>query len=92
MSFVCCKTNKPMPSISMSDVKSSQIKQVGYDPATKTLAMTFNHGAGAHYHYQDVSEEDYQKLMKSDSLGSHFGKHIRSLPFTKFVKKEEKPA
>lgn len=92
MEFVCCKTNKPMPTIGMQDVKSSQIRQIGYDPATKTLAVTFNHGAGAHYHYPDVSEEDYQKFLKAESLGSHFGKHIKALPFTKFVKKEKATA
>lgn len=93
MSFVCCKTGKPMPSIGMAEVKSSQIKQVGYDPATKTLAIQFAHGAGAHYHYPGVSEEDYQKFLKADSMGTHFGKHFKALPFDKFMpKKETEPA
>lgn len=93
MEFICCKTGNPMPTIGMSDVKSSQIKQVGYDPDTKTLAIQFSHGAGAHYHYPGVSEEDYQKFIGAESLGAHFGKHLKSLPFEKFMpKKEAAPA
>lgn len=74
----------PRPKIDMQDVKSSQVKQVGYDPATKTLAVSFTRGAGAIYHYPNVSPEDHQKFLKADSLGIHFGQHIKSLPFEKF--------
>ena len=74
----------PRPDISMQDVKSSQVKQVGYDPATKTLAVSFTRGAGAIYHYPNVSAEDHQKFLDADSLGVHFGQHIKTLPFEKF--------
>ena len=78
-------TKKPRPSIHLNDVKSSQVKQIGYDPDTQTLAVTFTRGAGAVYHYPNVTEDDYKSFIKSDSIGSHFGKHIKSRPFDKFV-------
>ncbi len=82
--FVHSVHRTPRPHIDMQDVKSSQVKQIGYNPDTKTLAVTFTRGAGACYHYGGVSPEDYQKFLKADSIGIHFGKHIKSLPFDKF--------
>lgn len=77
----------PIPHIAMGDVKSSQVKSIGYDPTTKTLALTFTRGAGAVYHYPNVSAEDHQKLLNAKSIGTHFGKHIKPLPFSKYVPK-----
>lgn len=87
MSHVHCTTGKPCPHIAQKDVKSSQVKTVGYDPITKTLAVTFARGAGAVYHYPNVEPDAYQEFIKSKSIGTHFGKHIKSLPFEKFVPK-----
>ena len=42
-------TPKP-PSPAMTPVKSSQLTKVGYDEATRTLAVEFK--GGAVYHYQ----------------------------------------
>jgi hypothetical protein len=86
--YVDATTKKvPIPHIAMSEVKSSQVKHVGYDPATKTLALTFTRGLGAVYHYPNVSPETHQALLKAESIGSHFGKHIKPLPFAKYVPK-----
>lgn len=55
---------------------SSQIKGIGYDADSKTLAIQFNKGAAA-YHYTDVPQEAYDALLAAESKGSHFGQHIR---------------
>jgi hypothetical protein len=84
--FIHHVTKKPIPDISLSAVKSSQVKEVGYDPATKTLAVTFAHGKGAVYHYPGVTQEAFDAFKGAESIGTHFGKHIKSLPFDKYVK------
>lgn len=73
------------PHITLHEVKSSQVKSVGYDHGTNTLAVQFAHGKGAIYHYPGVSADDYQAFIKAKSIGTHFGKHIKALPFTKFM-------
>lgn len=78
-------SDKPRHPIALKPVKSSQVSHIGYDEATKTLAVTFTRGTGAIYHYPDVSKETYVAFNKAESIGSFFGKHIKSLPFKKFA-------
>jgi hypothetical protein len=78
-------TNAARPDIALHEVKSSQVKSVGHDPKTNTLAVQFTRGTGAIYHYPNVSSEAHQAFVKADSIGVHFGKHIKSLPFDKYV-------
>lgn len=56
-------------------VKSSQIASIGHDPATNTLAIEFN--GGKVYHYEGVPAEAHADLMAAESVGKHFGAHIR---------------
>lgn len=56
-------------------VKSSQIESVAHDPDAKVLEIKFK--SGAHYEYQGVSSADHQALMDAESVGKHFGAHIR---------------
>ena len=72
--------NKPK-TIAMSPVKSGQIAEIGHDG--DTLAVRFKHG-GTLYHYHGVSPDDFAKLQKAESLGSHLHKHIK--PNFKFSK------
>lgn len=67
-------------------VKSSQIASIGYDAATQTLAVEFwnkdgaPHGGdvpGAVYHYEGVPAEAHAALIAAESVGKHFGAHIR---------------
>ncbi len=67
-------------------VKSSQIVSVGHDPATSTLEIEFPgrkeapHGGqlpGPVYRYTGVSAEDASKFMQAESIGKHFGQHIK---------------
>ena len=71
--------------INMNPVTSSQVKAIGYDEDTKTLAVSFTRGSGAIYHYPDVDPQTYADFIAAESIGSFFGKHIKSLPFKKFM-------
>lgn len=77
-------STEPRPQIELNPVESNQVKAIGYDPETHTLAVTFTRGAGAIYHYPEVAEEIYQGFVGAESIGKFFGKHIQGLPFTKF--------
>ncbi len=73
------------PAIALEPVESNQVKAIGYDAATKTLAVTFTRGAGAIYHYPDVEPETYEAFKGAESIGKYFGQHIKPLPFKKFA-------
>ena len=68
----------------MDSVDSSQVKAIGFDPETKTLAVTFTRGLGATYHYPNVSQETYDAFIAAESAGTFFGQHIKNLPFKKY--------
>ncbi len=78
-------SDKPRPPITMDPVESSQIAAIGYDPATKTLAVQFKHGAGAIYHYPNFEPETFEALRAAESPGKFFGQHIKGLPFEKYA-------
>jgi hypothetical protein len=61
--------------IKLHAVKSGQIRGVGYDPESRTLAVEFH--SGRLYHYDDVSEEERVALIRAESIGKHFNQHIR---------------
>lgn len=71
--------------IPLTPVQSGQVKAVGYDSATKTLAVTFARGAGAVYHYPNVEPETHAAFISAESIGKFFGAHIQKLPFKKFA-------
>lgn len=74
--------------IPMKEVESNKIKAVGYDEASKTLAVVFKRIAGAIYHYPNVEPQMYADFIGAESLGSFFCTHIQSLPFKKFHPKQ----
>lgn len=76
--------DKPRPSIKLHPVESSQVAAVGYDAATRTLAVSFKRGAGAIYHYEDVAPDTHESFLKAKSIGTFFGAHIKALPFKKY--------
>jgi hypothetical protein len=77
-------SDKPYTPIAMTPVESNQVKAIGYDPSTKTLAVTFTRGPGHIYHYPNVSSELHADFMASESKGTFFGTHVKTLPFEKF--------
>ncbi|SDG22031.1 KTSC domain-containing protein [Methanolobus vulcani] len=66
------------------NVRSSDLKSVGYDSENKILEVEFN--SGGIYQYSTVPEEIYSKLMSSSSHGKYFHKMIRDKYPTKKVK------
>ncbi|MBY0436905.1 MAG: KTSC domain-containing protein [Burkholderiales bacterium] len=54
---------------------SSQIASHGYDPATQTLEVEFK--TGAVYQYDFVSQEVADGFSNCESVGAHFGAHVR---------------
>jgi hypothetical protein len=77
-------SEKPYVAIPMMQVKSNQVAAIGYDPVTKTLAVTFTRGPGNVYHYPNVEPETHAAFIGAESIGTYFGKHIKPLPFDKF--------
>lgn len=77
-------TDKPYQPIPMDPVESNQVKAIGYDAASKTLACTFTRGPGHIYHYPNVEPETHAAFMKAESKGNFFGQHIKPLAFEKF--------
>ena len=69
---------------SMTQVESTLIKEVGYNPATQILTVTFVNQEGV-YEYQKVPEAVYKELMAAESKGSFFAKNIKGK--FEFVKK-----
>lgn len=77
-------TDEARPPIELHGVASGQVKAIGYDEATKTLAVTFTRGTGAIYHYPNVDQETFEAFKRADSIGTFFGQHIKQLPFKKY--------
>ncbi len=86
----------PAPSIAMTRVNSSQIHSMGYDAATRELAIRFNApgdrdlptaervGADALYVHENFSPLAHADFLSADSLGIYHGQHIKGLPFKKY--------
>lgn len=70
------------PQVPLNPVKSSQIHAIGHDQATNTLAIQFKSktGPGSVYHYPNVTAEQYAEMAKAESIGKHFGAHIKGNP------------
>lgn len=74
------------PSIVLCECKSSQIHAHGHCAKTNTLALQFKKRdpedktkqiGGTVYHYSGFSAADYEAFTKAESLGKHFGAHIK---------------
>ena len=88
-----------MTIVRLQDVDSTQIHSIGYDPETQTLAVRFTRGygekrgPGSLYHYANVTQEDYDAFLASESKGKHFGQHIKpfadKFPFQKIVESDD---
>ena len=67
--------------IDMQTVDSSQIHSIGHDATTNTLAIRFRDrtdlGPTSLYHYSNFTADDFDAFKNAESIGSHFGKHIK---------------
>lgn len=57
-------------------VQSSNISEVGYDPASMTLEVLFTNGTI--YQYFDVPEALYQELISAESVGKFLNTQIKN--------------
>ncbi len=60
-----------------TEVESSMIRSVGYDPDARILEIEFN--SGQVYQYFDVPPQEYEGLMKAESHGRYFLANIRDV-------------
>lgn len=66
--------------IPLTPVDSSQLKAVGHDAETNTLAIQFLGKPGEDapiYFYFDFPAKDYELLLAAESHGRHFYAHIK---------------
>jgi hypothetical protein len=63
--------------ITMQDVKSSNVKQIGYDKNSKQLRVQFTNGGL--FQYKEVPNEVNDELINAKSIGSYFSKNIRNV-------------
>lgn len=61
-------SDEPRAPIALQEVESNQVGAIGYDAATQTLAVRFKRGAGAIYHYPDVSPETHLAFIGAESM------------------------
>lgn len=75
------KVTESPASIAMHAIESSNIAEVGYDPASRTLGIRFKARQGQEkgdlWHYVLVPAEQFQAMMAAPSIGSHFSKMTR---------------
>ncbi len=64
-----------MTIVHMKPAKSSSIAATGYDPITKTLAVTFVNST-KRYVYQDVPQETVDAMHKAESIGKFVAANI----------------
>lgn len=58
-----------------TNVTSSNIRSIGYDPSTQTLEVEFLNGGI--YQYSDVPQSTFDGLMAASSHGSYFDKYVK---------------
>lgn len=56
-------------------VRSANIRAIGYDQTSNTLAVRF--ASGTIYHYADVPEQKHSDLLSASSHGSFLHAHIK---------------
>lgn len=61
--------------MTLQQVNSSNLAEVGYDTETQTLTIVFRKSGT--YEFFDVPETVYQELMAAGSLGDYFARSIR---------------
>lgn len=58
-----------------ANVKSGNVRSVGYDPGSKTLEVEYRNGGV--YQYVNVPAETHKALMEADSIGGHLSVYVK---------------
>lgn len=64
-----------------TEVESSNIFSIGYNPKKNTMEITFrkrDKTPGKTYSYNPVSPEGYREIMTAESKGKFFNTHIKN--------------
>lgn len=75
--------------IQLTPVQSSQIRSIGHDADTGTLAVQFIGRKGAPdplYHYANVTHDQFEALRNAPSKYKHFAANIKEQPRHPFRK------
>jgi len=56
-------------------VRSSNIRSVGYDPATESLEVEFH--SGSVYQYMKVPVTEYEGLIRASSKGRYLNQKVK---------------
>jgi hypothetical protein len=62
--------------IPLTPIVSSMIHSIGYDNASRTLAVRFNNSDLVH-HFKDVGVDTATRVQIAPSIGRAFNEHIR---------------
>ena len=65
---------------------STSLRDIVYDPAARTLDVTFI-ASGKRYRYFDIELDEYEALRRAFSKGAHFNREIK--PHHRFVLLDE---
>ncbi len=57
-------------------MQSSNVAEIGYDPATMTLEVAFTNNSV--YQYFDVPQAVYQELITAESVGKYLNQQIKN--------------
>ncbi len=69
-------------------INSTLISRIGYDPNEETLIIQFQNGT--YYQYSNMSEQMYNNMMESKSIGKYFTAYVKnSFPYKKIYVNEE---
>lgn len=60
----------------MQEVKSSNIKEVGYSEESKVLFVRFK--SGGLYTYNNFEKQTFDEFLNAKSIGAYFSKNIRN--------------
>jgi hypothetical protein len=80
--------NKPKREITRREVKSSQIKSIGYDNESSTLEVEFTSKGNPIWHYQPITAEGYHALLNAESIGKYFIANVRDNTLVTAIKLE----
>ena len=68
--------SSPLP-VDAVAVESSALAKVAYDSQRAILLVEFRNGSV--YQYRTVPQQVYQDLLRADSTGVYFNRHIRTI-------------
>lgn len=63
--------------VELKDITSSQVARLGYDTASRTLAVIYRGGGATVYHYRDVPPEVGAAVLEAESVGRALNQMVR---------------